>query len=284
MNRSRKRANGWRNPRFVRGRAAARIAESLLLGAKLKRRTAAGWALGTFLIEQPNAATVTALALAGFDFVVLDLEHSPIDCSTLEPLIVAAQGAGLAALVRTWSGDDGLIGKVLDMGAHGVMIPHVQSAEQARRVVDQARFPPIGQRGFSPLTKFDALAAPLRALDESTFVVVQIEGREALREMSAIASVPGIDAVFIGPYDLALSLGVPPGSARVFAAAERMAGSVPDAVALGIYIDDPATCRAWASRGFALQCVSFDGRMLSAGARRVSQEARRGIAAPRRKK
>lgn len=284
MKDSRKRTNGWRNPRAVRGRAATRVADSLLLGKGLRRKTAAGWALGTFLIEQPSAATVTALALAGFDFVVLDLEHSSIDCSTLEPLIVAAQGAGLAALVRTWSNDAALIGKVLDMGAHGVMIPHVESAGHARKVVSEARFPPQGQRGFSPLTKFDALRAPLRALDQSTFVVVQIEGREALAEVGEIASIPGIDAVFIGPYDLALSLGVAPGSTRVLAAAQSMAKSVPETVALGIYVDDPASCGAWAARGFALQCVSFDGRMLSTGARLVVEEARRGMAARRKKK
>jgi hypothetical protein len=164
MNGSRKRTNGWKNPRAVHNRAARRVAESLLLGKGLARRAAAGWALGTFVIELPSISSMATLALAGFDFVVLDMEHSAIDCSTLEPLILAAQGAGLPALVRTWGDDDGLIGKVLDMGAHGVMIPHVESAERAAAIVKQARFPPQGERGFSPLTKFDALGAPLRAV------------------------------------------------------------------------------------------------------------------------
>jgi 2-keto-3-deoxy-L-rhamnonate aldolase RhmA len=284
MNGIRRRANAWKNPRVVRNRAARRVAESLLLGKGLGRRAAAAGALGTFVIELPSASSMATLALAGFDFVVLDMEHSSIDCSTLEPLILAAQGAGLAALVRTWGDDDGLIGKVLDMGAHGVMIPHVDSVERASAIVNQTRFPPQGQRGFSPLTKFDALGAPLRALDQATFVVVQIEGREALAAVGEIAAVPGINAVFIGPYDLALSLGVAPGSARVMAAAERMAKAVPESVALGIYVDDPASCGAWAARGFALQCVSFDGRMLANGARLVVDEARRSMSARRGRK
>jgi 2-keto-3-deoxy-L-rhamnonate aldolase RhmA len=251
------------------------VAASLQLGNELRRKTAAGWAHGTFLIELPSPATLTTLSLAGFDFVVLDMEHSAIDCSTLEPLILAAQAAGIAALVRTWGEDSDLIGKVLDMGAHGVMVPHVESAERAQAVVEQARFAPRGQRGFSPLTKFESLARPLHALDASAFVIVQIEGREALEQAGDIASVPGIDTVFVGPYDLALSLGVAPGSPQVLAAAKRIARAVPRGVSLGIYLDDPAKCAAWAARRFAVQCVSFDGRMLSDGARGVAAQARR---------
>lgn len=268
-------ARNWKNPRAVRNAAARHVAGSLQLGTRLRRKASAGWALGTFLIELPSPATLTALSLAGFDFVVLDMEHSAIDCSTLEPLILAAQAAGLSALVRTWGEDSGLIGKVLDMGAHGIMVPHVESADRARAVVDQARFPPRGQRGFSPLTKFESLGHPLRALDDSTFVIVQIEGREALQQAGRIAAVAGIDAVFVGPYDLALSLGVAPGSTQVLAAATRIARSVPRGVSLGIYIDDPAKCAAWAARRFAVQCVSFDGRMLSDGARQVVAQAKR---------
>ena len=163
------------------------------------------------------------MALAGFDFVVIDMEHSTVDFSRLEALIGAAHAAGLATLVRPWGEDVGLIGKVLDIGANGIMAPHVESPARARAIVEQARFAPLGNRGFSPLTKYDALGEPLRALGDATYVVAQIEGRQALANIAAIAAVPGIDAVFVGPYDLALSLGVPPGSPQVFAAAEELA-------------------------------------------------------------
>jgi len=275
---------GWKNPRYFHSAGAKKVADSLLLGEKLRRQAAEGLALGTFVIELPASATLTALSLAGFDFVVLDMEHSPIDFSTLEPLVVAAQAVGLATLVRIWGKDTGLIGKVLDMGAHGIMAPHVDSPERARAIVDQARFAPHGRRGFSPLMKYDALSAPLRALGRSTYVVAQIEGKTAMERVTEIASVDGIDAVFVGPYDLALSLGVRPGSPRVFSAAERMAKRVPPTLALGIYIDDAATCGAWAARRFALQCVSFDGRMLANGARAVVEQARRSRASRRQRK
>jgi len=267
----------WKNPLFVTSEGAEKWSDSLMQGEKLRQKVVAGWALGTFLIEVPTATTVTALSLAGFDFVVLDMEHSSIGFSCLEKLISAGQAAGIATLVRPCGEDSGIIGKVLDMGAHGVMVPHVDTPERAREIVNQARYKPLGSRGFSPLTRFDAIEEPLKTLGNASYVVVQIEGKEALNRVKEIASVPGIDAVFIGPYDLALSLGVSPGSPEVHHAAKEMAKQVPAEISLGIYIDDPDTCGEWAAQRFALQCVGFDGRMLSDGARQVSSAARAGM-------
>ncbi|OGT81288.1 MAG: hypothetical protein A3H91_04625 [Gammaproteobacteria bacterium RIFCSPLOWO2_02_FULL_61_13] len=272
----------WKNPLAVDNAGAETISKSLLRGIQLRRRVAAGLALGTFVIEHPDPSTLAALSLAGFDFVVLDMEHSALDFSGLEFLIVAGQAAGIAMLVRPWGEDAGLIGKILDMGANGIMVPRVETPERARAVVEQARFAPVGNRGFSPVTKYDSLTEPLAMMDEATFVVVQIEGQGALARVADIAAVPGIDAIFVGPYDLALSLGVAPGSAQVYAAAERMAQSVPREIGLGIYIDDPARSGEWAARRFALQCISFDGRMLSSGARAVVTQARHGTAGKKR--
>ena len=267
-------AKGWKNPLFVDTAGSRVVAKSLLLGNDLRDKVRGGWALGTFIIEVPDPAVLTAISMAGFDFAVLDMEHTPIGFSCLESLINAGRAAGLPMLVRVWGEDTGLIGKVLDMGAHGIMAPHVDTPERAREIVEQARFAPAGNRGFSPLTKFDGFEEPLQALDEATYVVVQIEGRDAIEHVKEIAGVPGVDAIFVGPYDLALSLDVPPGSEQVYAAAERIADAVPESLGLGLYIDDPLTCRRWADRRFALQCVSFDGRMLSDGARAVVEKAR----------
>ncbi len=264
----------WKNPGHVQNENSSRIASSLLRGEELRQRCKEGWALGTFLIELPCTEALTSIALAGFDFVVLDMEHSQTGFGELSALVYAANSAGLAVLVRIWGKDIGLIGKVLDMGAHGVMAPHVVSAERARDVVNEARFAPRGKRGFSPITKYDSLEHPLEELGNSVFVVVQVEGSEALDNIDEIASVPGIDAVFVGPYDLALSMGVEPGSDAVFKEAEKLSGSVPDGVSLGIYIDEPEESANWARRGFSLQCVSFDGRMFSIGARTVATQAR----------
>src|SRR5262245_49608496 len=114
------RAKHWTNPHHVRTPGSRRLAESLLLGDTLRARAAAGFALGTFLIELPTAGAVSSMAHAGFDFIVLDMEHSAIDFATLEPLVLAARGAGIATLVRTWGQDSGLIGKALDLGISGI--------------------------------------------------------------------------------------------------------------------------------------------------------------------
>lgn len=270
--------NRWQNPHAQRHAAAARLARSLKLGAALRRKAREGLALGTFVIEQATPSTLTLLALAGFDFAVIDMEHSVIDCSSLEPLLLAAQAAGMPALVRIWGSEPGLIGKVLDMGAHGIMVPHVDSAQKTREVVEEARFAPRGARGFSPIAKFDAFDRPLQALNDGTVVVVQIEGRDALQCVEQISAVQGVDAIFVGPYDLSLSLGVQPGSPALFRHAQQIAAAVPEGVTMGIYVDDPGSSADWARRGFTLQCVSFDGRMLSEGARRVTDLARRSNA------
>lgn len=269
--------NVWSNPRYTQSAASDDIAESLCRGEVLRQKVKQGCALGTFLIELPCVETLSAIALAGFDFVVLDMEHSSIDFSRLETLIVAGRASGLAVVVRVWGEDVGLIGKVLDIGANGIMAPHVSSAARAREIVEQCRFAPRGGRGFSPLTKYDSLAQPLESLTQSTYVIIQIEGLEAVDRIADIAATPGIDAVFVGPYDLALSLGVAPGSPEVFTAAEGMSKMIPQDLGLGIYIDDPSTSGDWVKRGFSLQCVSFDGRMLADGARLVVSQARKSV-------
>lgn len=281
MNDDKDPASRWKNPSRIESETADRLAAALTEGARLRRKVASGWAMGTFLIELPAPSVLGGLALAGFDFVVLDMEHSAIGFSSLDTLITAGHAAGIATLVRTWGQDPGLIGKVLDMGANGVMAAHVDTAERARDIVDQARFRPLGNRGFSPITRFDPLERPIAELDEATYVIVQIEGRDALAGVRDIAAVPGIDAIFVGPYDLALSMDVSPGSEAVYRAAERVASEVPGHRSLGIYVDDPARCADWAERRFALQCVSFDGRMLTDGARSVAERARGSMLARR---
>jgi 2-keto-3-deoxy-L-rhamnonate aldolase RhmA len=267
----------WRNPNHATNDASQRAAESVARGDVLRQKLKSGRAIGTFLIELPTRGALSALALAGFDFVVIDTEHSAIDFSTLDTLIAAGNAAGITMLVRPWTTEPGFIGKVLDIGAHGVMAAHVDTAERAREVVAAARFSPQGTRGFSPLARYDALREPLQALNDATFVVVQIEGREGLARVSDIAAVPGIDALFVGPYDLALSMQVTPGSAQVFEAAQRIAQQVPSHVQLGIYLDDPAQSGAWAARGFRLQCLSFDGRMFANAARNVVDMALKSL-------
>lgn len=256
----------------VSGQGAAaglRLRAALTAGDRLRATYPRRPVLGTFLIELPTPRAVRAVALAGFDFVVIDLEHSSCGMDGLGPLITEAQLAGVAALVRVWALDDGLVGRVLDTGANGVVIPRVRDAAEASRAVEAARYGPLGSRGLAPLITYGALGISQATVGDSVVVVTQIEGVNAVEEAAAIAEVEGVDAVLVGPYDLSQALGRP-GDVRGHAVAEaavKVAAACGDHAMLGIYVDDPADSQAWVERGFRLQCIEFDGRMLLSGAR-----------------
>jgi 4-hydroxy-2-oxoheptanedioate aldolase len=257
--------------------AAARTLEALAAGNRLRDRYEAATVLGTFVIELPTPRTIRALGLAGFEFVVLDLEHSPFGFDTLPALVAEAQACSLPVLVRVWGHDAGLIGKVLDTGANGVMVPRIARPDQAEAIVAAARYAPRGERGMSPLISYSASPRPQATLDNNTIVVLQIEGRAAVQNSAEIAKVEGIDCIFIGPYDLSQSLGKPGDvhAKEVLAAAETVAAGIPAGVMLGTYVDDPLKSEEWAEKGFRFQCVSFDGRMLLEGAQTVFKGATR---------
>jgi len=261
------------------GRVGGHLARALDLGGVLRERYADGTVHGTFVIELATQGAVRALALAGFDFVVIDLEHSPLDLGALPALIAEAHAVGIPALVRPWSAEPGLLGKILDTGANGLLIPHVVGPEQARAVVEATRYAPGGSRGVCPLVGPTAADAYAPGIRDGVLVVLQIEGREGVRRAAEIAATPGIDGVFVGPYDLSHALGEPGevNGAVIVAAAADVAGATPPDVMLGMYVDDPADSAAWSERGYRLQCVSFDGRMLLERARGVVAESHADI-------
>ncbi|ESX83964.1 aldolase/citrate lyase family protein [Mesorhizobium sp. LNJC405B00] len=239
------------------------------LGPQLLERSRTGLAVGTFIIEIPSIAAIRAVALAGFDFVVIDMEHSTLGFDRLEPLVLAAQMCGMAAFVRVWGEDVGLIGKALEAGANGLLVPHVENAERVRAVVTETRFPPLGARSFSPLTRHDALGQSKAAIGERTLVIVQIEGRKGLDAIAEIVGVAGIDGIFVGTHDLSGSLGIGVEDSALLDHAARLADALPESLVRGVYIDRPEASAAWFDLGFSLQCVSFDGRMLAYGASAV---------------
>ncbi|TDD79791.1 2,4-dihydroxyhept-2-ene-1,7-dioic acid aldolase [Actinomadura darangshiensis] len=161
-------------------------------------------------------------ARAGFDFVVIDLEHSMLSMSDAYRHIVVASANGTAPLVRVPSHDHGIVQRVLDGGAAGILVPHVDTAEQAEAVVRMVRFPGAGTRGSGGTSRaggwgLRSRADYLRLGNEKALCIPQLESEEALRNASAILAVEGVDAVLIGAADLALSMEVPPGDPRLTA-------------------------------------------------------------------
>lgn len=163
-----------------------------------------------FFATLGSPALTEMLAGCGFDWVLIDTEHSPIELPDVIDHLRAIEGAGLPALVRPAWNDMVLIKRVLDQGAQTLLIPYVESAEEARRAVSYIRFPPVGVRGVSGSSRSSnyGLAEGYFAKAEAELcLIVQIESLNALNQIEEIAAVDGVDAVFIGPSDLAASMG-----------------------------------------------------------------------------
>jgi 2-dehydro-3-deoxyglucarate aldolase len=151
------------------------------------------------------------MAQAGFPWLVIDLEHSVIGIADVQPLIQVIELSGSCPLVRLSSNDPVQAKRVLDAGAHGVIVPSVNSAEEARKAVAAVKYPPHGIRGVG-LARAQGYGARfgayLEEANEYSIVVPMIEHRQAVDDIEAIVRTAGVDAVFVGPYDLSASYGI----------------------------------------------------------------------------
>ncbi|NJN84264.1 MAG: 2-keto-3-deoxy-L-rhamnonate aldolase [Caldilineaceae bacterium] len=177
----------------------------------LKQKLANGeLVLGTAL-SAPTAGVTAATCRTGIDFIWMDTEHAPYGSEALEVLPVLARQNGVAPMIRVAWNDPALIKKAYDVGAVAVMVPQVDTAEEAARAVEYAYYPPMGQRGVSPnwpIISGDDWGHVIRTANDETVLIVQIESRQAYENIEEIAKVPGVDVVFMGPMDLSASLGV----------------------------------------------------------------------------
>ncbi|CAA6812699.1 MAG: 2-dehydro-3-deoxyglucarate aldolase (EC [uncultured Sulfurovum sp.] len=163
-------------------------------------------------IMMGNSMSVEVMALAGFEWLVVDIEHTPIDMETVQTLIIAIQANDIKALVRVSKNEEVVIKKVLDMGADGIIVPMVSSKEDAEQAVNYAKYPPVGKRGVGLYrsTKFGTKFEEYKKwVDEELVIIAQIEHIDAVNNIDDILQVEGIDGTIIGPYDLSGSMGYP---------------------------------------------------------------------------
>jgi 4-hydroxy-2-oxoheptanedioate aldolase len=167
--------------------------------------------LAGMFIGFPSPALVEMVGYAGFDFAIIDNEHGPMSLETTEHMIRAARCAGTLPVVRT---QEPALLRVLDAGASGVMVPSVETAEQARRIVAACKYPPLGTRSSAFTARaggytFFGGAAQIERANEGVAIILMIESAQAVQALDAILEVKGIDALFVGLSDLALSMGHP---------------------------------------------------------------------------
>lgn len=167
--------------------------------------------LAGMFVGFPSPALVEMVGYAGFDFVIIDNEHGPMSLETTEHMIRAARCAGTLPVVRT---QEPAILRVLDAGASGIMVPSVSSGEQAQRIVHACKYPPLGTRSAAFTARaggytFFGGAAQIERANQGVAIIPMIESAEAVRHLDEILDVNGIDALFVGLSDLALSMGHP---------------------------------------------------------------------------
>lgn len=229
---------------------------------------------GTF-VKTASPQVIEVLGAAGLDFAVVDAEHAPFDRATIDLMVMAGRAANLPVLVRVPDDRHSTLLSTLDVGAAGVLVPHVDSVEQAAEIVRNTRFA-IGERGYSGGPRYAGYGALGRdealRLGDQAIVLCQIESVAAVEACEAIAATRGIDGVFIGRSDLSLSMGETSVAAPAVVAATRriIAAGVAAGKLVGMFVGSMAEAADFASLGANWFIVGSDQSILRQGAKDIA--------------
>jgi len=232
---------------------------------QLKRKLKRGEVvLGPF-INCAYPALIEICGHAGFDFAIIDLEHGALHTLVAEDLCRAADCVGLAPVVRVRKNDAPQIQRALDIGSAGVQVPQIETKADAEAVVRGAKYSPLGARGLSFYTRAGVYSAAgtqiTDQLNEESLIVVHVEGKRGVDNIEQIISVPHIDVIFIGPYDLSQSLGIP-GQVRDPRVIELMSQCITlirnAGKAAGTFADTPEIAKQWIDAGVQYVALGVD--------------------------
>jgi 2-keto-3-deoxy-L-rhamnonate aldolase RhmA len=240
------------------------------MGQSFRTRLRSGETLFAPLMTLNSPAVAELMAEAGFDWLFIDAEHSTLDTSHMQSLLQAASPT--PCVIRLASGDDVPIKKALDIGAAGIIVPQVNSADQARRIVQSAKYAPVGQRGLG-IARAHRYGLKVReymqTANDDTAVIVQAEHRDAVANIDAIVKVEGVDGVLIGPYDLSASLGLPGAVDHpdVRGAIDRVrTACVAAGLPIGIFGLTADAVRPYMAQGFTMIVAGVDTTLLGSAA------------------
>ena len=231
------------------------------------------------LLQMPLPESAEIFVQAGYDWLFVDMEHSPMDARAALNILTAVDSR-VPCVVRVPWNDEAYIKKALDIGATGIIVPLVNTVEDARLAVARCKYPPVGIRsvGITRAQRYDLTFDDyMQRANEEIAVIVQIESARGIDEVERIAATPGVDCLYVGPADLAASLGhlgdsrhpdVETAMARVLAAGKQ-AG-----VAVGIFASDTAIARQYREAGYRMITLSADVTWLLRATRQALQEVR----------
>jgi 4-hydroxy-2-oxoheptanedioate aldolase len=231
-------------------------------------------AFGAWIMMSTPAA-IEVIGTAGFDYVCIDLQHGLLGYEEARDLLLTLNGIDTSPLVRVPANDASWIGKVLDAGAEGVIVPLVNTPQDARAAASACRYPPLGTRSFGPVRAFQAFDGGTDGANAGVLCFPMIETREGLDNAAAICATEGVDGIYVGPFDLALSSGLQAFTAEHEDAITRvreacvMAGIVPAIHAIGGQM-----AKGRSEQGFTLVTVMDDATMLGSSSRNELGTAR----------
>lgn len=250
-----------------------------LRGIWAEGRTAFGiWSM------TPDAFVAELVARAGYDYVCVDGQHGLADFADMLAIFQATDAAGAVPLTRVLSNDAGAIGRALDAGAGGVIVPLVNDAREAARAVAACRYPPEGVRSYGPVRAGEVLGSKTTEdLAGEVLCFVMVETREGLERVEEIAATPGLDGIYVGPADLALSLGLSPTleiteKKHVQAVLRIKDVCRENGIAAGIHCGAGDWAKRHAEAGFQVVTVTMDTKLIIEAARRELDVARGGTA------
>lgn len=224
--------------------------------------------LGTF-VNMASWISAEVCAISGADWVLIDLEHGSGTEAEAGQAILSAAAYGVPAIVRVESAERVRAGRVLDAGASGVMFPRISSAAEAREAIRHLHYPPLGDRGAATYNRQAAFGTDAEALDRSTGRVVgiiQIETAGALASVEAIAALPGVDVLFVGPVDLSYALEAPRDfdSDCYWAAIDRvLAAAEANGKAAGVLVPNAKAAAPYLDRGYRFISIGSDSTVLA---------------------
>lgn len=230
------------------------------------------------MLPGANLTRVLCRSAKNMDWLLVDMEHGNISDDSMHDIVAATAACGISPIVRVVEGQRWMIKRALDAGAHGILVPVLENVQDAKDIVRYSKFPPIGTRGFEPLLAVEKFIEQhahggcvkeitgkgyLEQANDALVIAVQIETQSALDCVEEIAAVRGIDVLFIGPFDLGVSIGHPIEGGKMdetlVASIERVQKAARNAgISAGIYCDSGEDAKAWTSKGFKMNSVCTD--------------------------
>jgi len=235
--------------------------------------------LGMFM-KTSDPAFVETAGYSGMDFVILDMEHGPVNLTDMQNNVRAAQVSGTVPIIRVSKLCPQAISQALDIGSVGIQIPQIRNADEAKEAVKFAKFHPQGERGicrFVRSARYSSLAKAdyFKSANEDSLVILQLEGVESIDNLHEILKVEGIDIVFIGPYDLSQSLEVlgEVTHPKVIEAMEKIVASADEMnVKTGTFVDTPELLQLWKKAGVSYLAYSVDVGVFYEASREIVEQ------------